>query len=49
MWGTVIVDMLFEEGFSRPRVPGLICWYVVHVWALVGLARGRATAAVGSC
>ena len=40
VWGPVMVASFSDEGtFVRPGVPGLISWYVVHVWALIGLGR----------
>ena len=38
VWGPVVVQELDDPGrFVRPGVPGLIAWFVIHVWALVGI------------
>lgn len=43
VWGPVMVASFSDQGtFVRPGVPGLISWYVVHVWALIGLGRTEA-------
>ncbi len=43
VWGPVVVATFEDEGtFTRPGVPGLISWYVIHVWALIGLGRTAA-------
>ncbi len=41
VWGTVLMELMTGRGFTRPQVPSLISWYVVHVWALIGLGRTR--------
>ena len=43
VWGPVMVAGFEDEGaFVRPGIPGLISWYVIHVWALIGLGRSAA-------
>ncbi|MFT7622650.1 MAG: hypothetical protein ACI9WU_001825 [Myxococcota bacterium] len=38
VWGPVVVQSFDDPGrFVRPGVPGLISWFVIHVWALLGL------------
>lgn len=45
VWSPVLVASFEDESmFVRPGVPGLISWYVVHVWALIGLGRQDSTA-----
>ena len=40
VWSPVVVATFEDEGrFVRPGLPGLVTWFVVHVWALIGLGR----------